>query len=135
MIDMGHDLARALDPVLLARDAGIKPDPWQASVLRSEAKRSLLWSRGRAASPRLAVSVDCIGQSISRARQLSSCRHRSASRAEMQRSVMQHCSKLRRIPGLRQETIMRSEFDNGSRIPGVAWNWRHDPRVSLRSIS
>ena len=34
----------------------------------------------------------------------------------MQRSVMQYCSRLRGIPGLRQETIMRSEFDNGSRI-------------------
>ncbi len=36
------DLARALDPVLLAEQAGIVPDPWQASVLRSASARLLL---------------------------------------------------------------------------------------------
>ncbi len=36
------DLARALDPVLLAEQAGIVPDPWQADVLRSTAPRMLL---------------------------------------------------------------------------------------------
>lgn len=36
------DLARALDPVLLAAQAGILPDPWQASVLRSASARLLL---------------------------------------------------------------------------------------------
>jgi len=36
------DLARALDPVLLAEQAGIVPDPWQANVLRSTSSRLLL---------------------------------------------------------------------------------------------
>lgn len=36
------DLARALDPVLLAAQAGIVPDPWQARVLRSVSSRLLL---------------------------------------------------------------------------------------------
>lgn len=36
------DLARALDPVLLAEQSGIVPDPWQASVLRSASSRLLL---------------------------------------------------------------------------------------------
>jgi len=36
------DLARALDPVLLAQAAGIEPDPWQADVLRSATLRLLL---------------------------------------------------------------------------------------------
>lgn len=36
------DLARALDPVLLAAQAGIEADPWQARVLRSRASRLLL---------------------------------------------------------------------------------------------
>lgn len=36
------DLATALDPVLLARRAGIEPDSWQAEVLRSTAPRILL---------------------------------------------------------------------------------------------
>jgi len=36
------DLATALDPVLLARQAGIEPDPWQAQVLQSSSPRMLL---------------------------------------------------------------------------------------------
>lgn len=36
------DLAMALDPVLMARAAGIEPDPWQADFLRSQSDRILL---------------------------------------------------------------------------------------------
>ena len=36
------DLSRALDPVVLARQLGIDPDPWQRDVLRSAAPRMLL---------------------------------------------------------------------------------------------
>ena len=39
---MGCDLARALDPVALARDAGIEPDPWQAELLEQRPKRCLM---------------------------------------------------------------------------------------------
>ncbi len=42
MTALAADLALALDPVLLARRAGIEPDPWQAAVLRSTAPRRLL---------------------------------------------------------------------------------------------
>ncbi len=41
-LPLAADLARALDPVLLAEQAGITPDPWQAEVLRSAASRLLL---------------------------------------------------------------------------------------------
>src|SRR5919204_2521369 len=36
------DLACALDPVVLAEQAGLEPDPWQCHVLRSGAARVLL---------------------------------------------------------------------------------------------
>ena len=36
------DLARALDPVRLARRVGLDPDPWQADLLRSDARQSIL---------------------------------------------------------------------------------------------
>ena len=39
---LATELARALDPVLLARAAGKEPDPWQATVLRSASPRLLL---------------------------------------------------------------------------------------------
>lgn len=36
------DLAMALDPALMAREAGIEPDPWQSTFLRSQSSRILL---------------------------------------------------------------------------------------------
>src|SRR5438045_3435420 len=42
VMTIAADLARALDPVLLAEQAGLVPDPWQAQVLRSTAARVLL---------------------------------------------------------------------------------------------
>ena len=40
-VSLSRDLARAIDPVELALDAGITPDPWQAKALRSTADKEL----------------------------------------------------------------------------------------------
>ena len=40
---MARDIARALDPVLIASDCGISLDDWQADLMRSTAPRVLLW--------------------------------------------------------------------------------------------
>ena len=40
--DLAADLACALDPAVFAASLGIVPDRWQAGVLRSPAKRTLL---------------------------------------------------------------------------------------------
>lgn len=39
---LATDLASAIDPVQLAGEAGLDPDPWQADFLRSDASRVLL---------------------------------------------------------------------------------------------
>ena len=39
---LAADLALALDPVRLARRAGLTPDPWQRDVLRSRARQLLM---------------------------------------------------------------------------------------------
>ena len=41
-VSVARTLARALDPVLLARDIGITLDPWQAAVVRSRAKHIIM---------------------------------------------------------------------------------------------
>ena len=41
-ISLGRDFARALDPVLLARDCGIEPDTIQSNLLTTTARRILL---------------------------------------------------------------------------------------------
>ncbi|MBB6254101.1 terminase large subunit domain-containing protein [Nitrospirillum iridis] len=42
--DLSWDFSRALDPVVLSRDCGFEPDPWQADMLRCDAKDILLLS-------------------------------------------------------------------------------------------
>lgn len=42
MATIASDLARALDPVLFARRAGLEPDPWQANLLRSAGRQLVL---------------------------------------------------------------------------------------------
>ena len=39
---LSADLACALDPVRLARRVGMEPDPWQADLLRSDARQTIL---------------------------------------------------------------------------------------------
>ncbi len=39
---LAADLALALDPVLLARRAGVEPDPWQAALLRDDAREVVM---------------------------------------------------------------------------------------------
>lgn len=133
-MSMARDLARALDPVLLARDCGVKPDPWQASVLRSEAKRSLLLC-SRQSGKTTTTGLKGLHKALYKPRSttliLSPSQRQSA---EMQRSVMGYCSRLRGIPGLRQESVMKSEFDNGSRIialPGTGDTVRGFAAVDL----
>lgn len=40
--ELAHDLAMALDPVLLMHGAGLTPDPWQRELLTSDARRQIL---------------------------------------------------------------------------------------------
>ena len=39
---LSNSLAMALDPIVLAEQAGVTPDPWQATVLRSVARQVLM---------------------------------------------------------------------------------------------
>jgi hypothetical protein len=39
---LAYDLARVLDPVALALAVGLDPDPWQADLLRSDARQTIL---------------------------------------------------------------------------------------------
>jgi hypothetical protein len=41
-VSLGRDFARALDPVLLARDCGIEPDSVQTKLLRTSSRKTIL---------------------------------------------------------------------------------------------
>lgn len=113
---MARDLARALDPALIASDAGIKPDPWQATLLRERPRRSLLLcsrQSGKSTVTALTALDTAIYEAPALVLLVSPSQRQSA---ELFRTVMLFHSKLSGAPALNSESVLRAEFSNGSRI-------------------
>jgi Terminase large subunit, T4likevirus-type, N-terminal len=135
---MARDLARALDPVLLALDVGIVPDPWQAEVLRERPRRSLLLC-SRQSGKTTVTALTALWEAIYSAPALvvivSPSQRQSA---EMFRSLMLFHSKLDGAPALDGPgSVLKAEFTNGSRIlalPGVERTVRGLANVSLAIV-
>jgi hypothetical protein len=113
---MARDLARALDPSLIAHDCGITPDPWQAALLRERPRRSLLLcsrQSGKSTATALTAIDTAIYQPGALILLVSPSQRQSA---ELFRTLMLLYSKLEGAPALNMESILRAEFANGSRI-------------------
>jgi hypothetical protein len=113
---MARDLSRALDPVLLAQDCGIDPDPWQATLLRERPRRSLLLccrQAGKSTVTALMALWTAIFEPPALILLVSPSQRQSA---ELFRSVMLFHGKLDGAPTLNMESVLRAEFANGSRI-------------------
>src|SRR5262245_52901263 len=113
---MATDLARALDPALIATDCGLVPDPWQAELLRERPRRSLLLCSRQSGKTTVTAlgALDCaIYQPGSLTLILSPSQRQSA---EMHRTIMGFHSRLKGSPALNSESVLKSEFANGSRI-------------------
>jgi hypothetical protein len=119
---MARDVARCLDPALLARDCGIVPDPWQAELLRNRPRRSLLLcsrQSGKSTVTALMALWTALFESPSLVAIISPSQRQSA---EMFRSLMLFYGKLDGAPSLKMESILRAEFTNGSRILALPSN-------------
>jgi hypothetical protein len=113
---MAADLARCLDPALIAIDAGITPDPWQATLLRERPRRSLLLcsrQAGKSTVTALTALTTAIYEVPALVLLVSPSQRQSA---ELFRTVMLFHSKLDGAPKLNTESVLRAEFANGSRI-------------------
>lgn len=136
-MSMAHDLARALDPVLLAQDCGIEPDAWQAAQLRSEAARRLLLC-ARQTGKTTVTSLIALHTALYKPRSLSLVLSPSQRQsAEMQRTIMGLHRNLKGVPGLTAESVMKTELANGSRIlalPGTERTVRGYAGVNLAII-
>ena len=113
---MARDLARALDPSLIAHDCGITLDKWQADLMRSTAPRILLLcarQTGKTTTTGFIALDTAIYKPGSLTLILSPSQRQSA---EMQRTIMSFHSKLQGAPALNSESVLKSELSNGSRI-------------------
>lgn len=121
---LARDLARAFDPVVMANDCGITPDPWQAALLRDRPRRSLLLcsrQSGKSTVTALMALWTALFEAPALVAIISPSQRQSA---ELFRSLMLFYGKLKDAPALRQESVLRAEFANGSRILALPANER-----------
>jgi hypothetical protein len=136
-MSMARDLARAFDPVLLARDIAVEPDPWQAELLRTRPRRSLLLcsrQSGKTTVTALTALWTAIYESPALVVIVSPSQRQSA---EMFRTLMMFHSKLSGAPSLNSESVLKAELANGSRIlalPGSEKTVRGLANVSLAIV-
>lgn len=110
------EIAAALDPAIFARRAGVDPDPWQADVLRSQAKRMLLnCSRqsGKSTTTALIALHTATYEPASLVLLLSPSLRQSA---ELFRTVARHYTATGAQVPSTAESRLRLELENGSRI-------------------
>ena len=114
---LGGDLALALDPVALAQALGLAPDPWQADMLRSEShQRILLCCRqaGKSTVSALLALHTALYRPPALVLLLSPSLRQSQ---ELYRKVRSDFRALGTMaPGVVEETALRLELANGSRI-------------------
>jgi hypothetical protein len=113
---MARDLARYLDPVLLAGDCGIEPDTWQAQLIRERPRRSLLLccrQAGKSTVTALIALWTAIFEAPALVLLVSPSQRQSA---ELFRTVMLCLGHLEGAPALTMSSVLRAEFANGSRI-------------------
>ena len=113
---MARDLARCFDPTMLMRDVGIVPDAWQAKLLRERPKRALLLCSRQSGKTEVAVHLGlwtCLYEPGSLVLIVSPSQRQSQ---EVFRRVMLAHTMLQGVPELTQESALRAQFANGSRV-------------------
>jgi hypothetical protein len=111
------DLASALDPVRLARRAGVEPDPWQSDLLRSRARQMILLC-SRQAGKSTVSSLLAVDEALHRAPALVLLLAPALRQSqELFRKVKSTLHALGEEAGaVRQESALSLELGNGSRI-------------------
>ena len=131
---MSQDLAMALDPVLLFRAAGLEADPWQAELLRSNAKQALLLCTRQAGKSTTTACI-AVHEALYRSPALVLLLSPSLRQSqELFRKVQNFYSAACRNVPPKQESALRLELANGSRIislPGTEQNIRGYSDVAL----
>jgi hypothetical protein len=112
---IGRDMARALDPVIFAGDCGIQPDPWQADLLRSLARRVLLLC-SRQSGKSTVTALLGLWVALFEAGLVVIVSPSQRQSAEMLRGIKGFYANLKDAPRLVSESALKLEFENGARI-------------------
>jgi Terminase large subunit, T4likevirus-type, N-terminal len=115
-ISLGRDFARALDPVLLARDCGIEPDAVQCRLLTSMARKVIVncsrqW--GKSTTTAILAVHEALYNAPAMIVLVSPSQPQST---ELFRKVHGFWERLEGVPEANQESLTRLSLANGSRI-------------------
>lgn len=113
---MAVDLARALDPVLLARDCGVEPDPWQAKLLRDNPRRALLLCSRQSGKSTVAALLTLGTALFVPQAQIVVVSPTQRQSGELFRTIINFLGRLENAPRLTTESMQRAELSNGARI-------------------
>jgi Terminase large subunit, T4likevirus-type, N-terminal len=135
--EFAHELALALDPVLVAHGAGLDPDEWQARFLRSASPRILLncaRQSGKSTVTALLAAHTALYQPGALVLLLSPTQRQSH---ELFRKALEIYRDLATAIPIESESALRLELANGSRIvslPGKETTVRGYSGVKLLAV-
>jgi hypothetical protein len=113
---LAHDIALALDPCLLMQEAGLEPDPWQESFLRSNSDRQLLLCT-RQAGKSTVTAILALHEALYTDNALVLLLSPSLRQSqELFRKLLHAYGAVVNKPPSLQESSLRLELPNGSRI-------------------
>jgi tRNA(Met) C34 N-acetyltransferase TmcA len=110
------DLARQLDPTLIAADCGYKLDKWQAELMRSVSRRVLMLCSRQCGKTTTAGFMGLHKAVYSPGSLVLIVSPSQRQSGEMLRSIMANYRKLTDVPAIKDESVLRVEFKNGSRL-------------------
>lgn len=130
---LAFDLGRALDPVSVMVDAGLAPDPWQTELMQSEAERIVLLAARQTGKSTTCAAL-ALHSAIYDPGPVLIVAPSLRQSGEMMRKVKDIHPRLKVRPAIAQESGLRLELANGSRIialPGAEATLRGYSAVKL----
>jgi hypothetical protein len=124
-------LADALDPVRFARSCGIACDPWQAQLLRSDARRALLLC-SRQSGKSTTTALAALHTALYAAGLVVIVSPSQRQSGEMIRTIRGFVSHLGLTPA--GESVLKLEFDNGARIVALPGNEKTIRGIAAASL-
>jgi hypothetical protein len=112
---MAMDLARQLDPALWFEAAGIKPDPWQLSAIRSTNKRQL-WNIHRRGGKSTCAALKALAKAQEPGTLCLCVSPAQRQGAELLRKVRELHARIANLPEIVSDSVHKLEFANHSRI-------------------
>jgi hypothetical protein len=115
MRSLAADLARALDPLAVATDAGFTLDPWQADLIECGDPRVLI-NAARQSGKSTATALLAVNQAVGDPGLILCASPSLRQSTELFRKVLATLRTVKAAPEFTVESATRVELDNGSRI-------------------